>query len=318
VGTLNSDPVERVRALVTGAGGFVGAHLVARLVSDGWDVVGTVRPGGSTSRLAALGAGPVEVVPVDLADPAAAAAVAAGSACDVAFLLAAARVAATPAERRSTAAVNGPSGRWVVEALPPRCRAVVRLGSSTEYGRHDGPLDETAPLRPLGFFGATKAAGSLAVVAAAAERGLRSAVLRAFQVYGPLDHPGRLVPSALRAARTGEVLPLTGPGLRRDWVFVDDVVEACVRAAHADGLPAGQVLNIGTGRQVANEELVAEVARAAGRPVRVAIGAHPGRAWDAPSWVCDPALAARLLGWRAEVSLPEGLARCWARDDVLA
>jgi len=285
---------------------------VARLVSDGWDVVGTVRPGGSTSRLAALGAGPVEVVPVDLADPAAAAAVAAGSACDVAFLLAAARAATTAAERRTTAAVNGPSARWLVEALPDRCRAVVRLGSSTEYGRLDGPLDEAVPLRPLGFFGATKAAGSLAAAAAAAERGLRSAVLRAFQVYGPLDHPGRLVPSALRAACSGEVLPLTGPGLRRDWVFVSDVVEACVRAAKADDLPAGQVLNIGTGRQVANEELVGEVARTTGRPVRVETGAHPGRDWDATSWVCDPALAGRLLGWRAEIDLPEGLARCWA------
>jgi nucleoside-diphosphate-sugar epimerase len=95
-------------------------------------------------------------------------------------------------------------------------------------------------------------------------------------------------------------------------VFVDDVVEACVRVAQADNLPAGQVLNIGTGRQVANEDLVAEVARAAGRPVQVEVGTHPGRAWDAPSWVCDPALAARLLGWRAEVSLSQGLARCWA------
>jgi len=296
----------------------VGAHLVARLVADGWDVVGTVRPGGCSARLAALGVGGVEVVPTDLADPSAAAALAAGSACNVAFLLAAGRASGTSAARRSTAEVNGPSGRWVVEALPARCRAVVRLGSSTEYGRHDGPLDETSPLRPLGFFGATKAAGSLAVAAAASERGLRSAILRAFQVYGPLDHPARLVPSAVHAARTGTVLPLTTAGRRRDWIFVDDVVEACVRAAHADGLPTGQVLNIGTGRQVANEELVAEVARVAGRPVQVEVGTHPGRAWDAPSWVCDPALAARLLGWRAEVSLPEGLARCWARDDVLA
>ena len=214
-----------MRALVTGAGGFVGAHLVGRLVGDGWDVVGTVRPGGSTDRLAALEvAASVEVVPVDLADPAATAALAAGSGCDVAFLLAAARGATAPADRRVTAAVNGESGRWLVEALPLRCRVVVRLGSSTEYGQQAGPMDEDAPLRPRGFFGTTKAAGSRAVAAAAAERGLRCAVLRAFQVYGPLDHPGRLVPSALQAARTGTVLPLTEAGRRRDWVFVDDVV----------------------------------------------------------------------------------------------
>ena len=305
-----------MRALVTGAGGFVGAHLAARLVADGWEVVGSVRPGAPPRRLAALGlAGSVDVVPVDLADPVAVAEVAAGSACDVVFLLAAARAAATPVERQATAAVNGPSGRWVVEALPARCRAVVRLGSSTEYGGQSRPLDEAAPLRPRGFFGTTKAAGSLTVAAAAAERGLRCAVLRAFQVYGSLDHPGRLVPTAIRAARRGAVLPLTRPGLCRDWVHVDDVVEACVQAAEADGLPAGQVLNIGTGRQASNEEVVAEVARAAGRPIRVEVGAHPGRDWDAASWVADPMLAARLLGWQARITLADGLARCWASEE---
>ena len=300
---------------MTGVGGFVGAHLAARLVTDGWDVVGTVRPGGSSARLASLGlADGVEVVPVDLSQLADAAAVAARSACDVAFLLAAARASGTGAERAATAAVNGAGAGWAVEALPDRCRAVVRLGSSTEYGSSDGPMAESAPPRPRGFFGATKAEGSQAVVVAAARRSLRAVVLRAFQVYGPLDHPGRLVPAALAAARIGAVLPLTGPGLRRDWVYVDDVVDACVRAAAADHLPGGQVLNIGTGRQVTNEALVVEVGRATGRPVRVDVGAHPGREWDTGSWVCDPSLAARLLGWTAKVDLADGLARCWAAE----
>ena len=136
--------------------------------------------------------------------------------------------------------------------------------------------------------------------------------MRAFQVYGPHDHPGRLVPRALAAARDGTALPLTGPGRRRDWVYVDDVVEACVRVAGADHLPAGQVLNVGTGRQVANEELVAEVERVTGRRVTTEVGSHPGRAWDAASWVCDPTRARELLGWEAKVDLADGLARCWA------
>jgi nucleoside-diphosphate-sugar epimerase len=294
-----------VRALVTGAGGFVGAHLSARLTADGWDVVAAVRPGSAAPD-------GTTALPVDLTDPIATARAARHADPDVAFLLAAGRAAATPAERAATMAVNGPSGAWLVDAVGDRCRAVVRLGSSTEYGAVDGPMDERTPLQPRGFFGATKAAGSLLVTAAAAARGVRATVLRAFQVYGPQDHPGRLVPTALRAARSGEVLPLTGPGVRRDWVFVDDVVEACVRAALADHLPGGQVLNVGTGRQVANEELVALVGHVSGRPVRVAPGAHPGRGWDTRSWVCDPSLAADLLGWEAKVALEDGLARCWA------
>jgi UDP-glucose 4-epimerase len=300
-----------MRAVVTGVGGFIGAHLAARLVVDGWTVVGISRPGSPTARLAALGVNDkVEVLEADLSDRGATLAAARAADADVAFLLAAHRAKATPAQRATTAAVNAVSALWLVDALPERSRAVVRLGSSTEYGQVDGYTDEATPLRPRGFFGATKAAGSLLVAATAAERGLRAAVLRAFQVYGPLDHPERLVPRALAAAREGHSLPLTEPGRRRDWVFVDDVVEALVCAAVID-LPPGQVVNIGTGRQVTNEELVAEVERVTGRQVEVAVGAHPGREWDAASWVCDPTLARQLLGWEAKVDLGDGLARCW-------
>jgi UDP-glucose 4-epimerase len=228
------------RALVLGAGGFVGRHLCARLRADGWDVVGTVRP-GAAGRVPGA-------VPVDLADPAALTEAVRAADPDVAFHLAAGRARDTAAARAATAAVNTSSGLHLVEALGTHCRAVVRLGSSTEYAAVDGPMDESAPLAPRGFFGATKAAGSLLLVAAAHERGLRSAVLRAFQVYGPGDHAGRLVPTVLRAARDGTVLPLTAPGSRRDWVHVDDVVDACVRAALADDLAPGTVLNVGTGR----------------------------------------------------------------------
>jgi nucleoside-diphosphate-sugar epimerase len=306
-----------VRALVTGANGFVGAHLTARLVADGWDVVAVVRRGSPDPawRLAVLGcAADVELVPADLSDPSETRAAGAAADADVVFLLAAARAGATPAARAATLAVNSASGTWLVDAVSDRCRAVVRLGSSTEYGQVDAPMDENAPLRPRGFFGATKAAGSLLVTAAAAARGLRACVLRAFQVYGPLDHPGRLVPTVLRAAITGTPLALTEPGRRRDWVYVDDVVEACARAALADNLPPGQVLNVGTGVQVANEELVTLAQRVTGRTIELDVGAHPGRPWDTGSWVCDPSLARDLLGWEAKVSLEEGLRRCWEAE----
>ena len=300
-----------MRALVTGAGGFLGAHLTARLVADGWDVAAAIRPGHPPRRLAALGvADAVDLVAADLAERDPVVGLARDAAPDVAFLLAAARAADTPAARAATAVVNGTSALWLTDALPDTCRAVVHVGSSTEYAQVSGATDEAAPLRPRGFFGATKAAGSLLVVAAASQRGLRSVVLRPFQVYGPLDHDDRLVPTVLRAARRGEPLLLTAPGRCRDWVFVDDVVEACVLAAACGGLPPGQVLNIGTGRQVANEDVVAEVERVTGRRLAVSLD-HRGRSWDSANWVCDPSRARRLLGWEARVSLREGLTRCW-------
>ncbi|WP_040339783.1 NAD-dependent epimerase/dehydratase family protein [Candidatus Blastococcus massiliensis] len=281
-----------MRALVTGAGGFVGRHLVRRLRADGWDVVPLVRDH------------------VDLTDAVAAAAAVRSADPDVVFSLAAGRAKATAAERAATVAVN--TSPWLVDALPDRCRTVVRLGSSTEYAASPEPLTEQAALEPRGFFGATKAAGSLLLQAAAAERGVRAAVLRAFQVYGPGDHPTRLVPVVLEAARSGGTVPLPSRISRRDWVWVGDVVDACVRAAADDCLPPGVVLNIGTGTQTSTEELVATAARVTGRPIATAPGAHPGRHWDTADWVCDPTAARRLLGWAPTVDLAEGLARTWA------
>jgi len=299
------------RVLVTGAGGFLGGHLCRRLVAEGLQVWGTVRPGSP----APYG---VQALPVDLTDRSALVDAVRRAAPDVAFHLAAARARGSSAERDSTVVVNALSGVHLVEALPASCRAVVRLGSSTEYAESAGPMDECTPLRPRGFFGAGKAAGSLLLVAAAGERGLRSVVLRPFQVYGSGDHPGRLVPTVLRAAADGTVLPLTGPGQRRDWVHVDDVVSACLLAAAADDLPPGQVLNLGTGVQTANEQLVALAEQVTGRTIRTSPGAHAGRSWDTSSWVCDPARARELLGWRPAVDLREGLARTWAAEGPAA
>jgi nucleoside-diphosphate-sugar epimerase len=142
------------------------------------------------------------------------------------------------------------------------------------------------------------------------EAGVPAVLLRPFSVYGPWEAPSRFVPTVMRALQTGAHLPLTRPGINHDYVFVGDVVAACLLAADAPGVN-GEVINVGSGCQWTNEELVEVAERVAGVRARVAVGAYPNRRVDTGHWVADIAKAKRLLGWTPGYSLERGLTEMW-------
>ena len=108
----------------------------------------------------------------------------------------------------------------------------------------------------------------------------------------------------LRAARDGTTVSLLR-GASRDLVYVDDVVDACLRAADVE-LPAGAVLNIGSGESRTTEEIVDAVREASGRPIRMAEGTYSGNTADG-SWLADISEARATLGWTPTRSLHAGL-----------
>ena len=297
--------------LVTGAGGFVGVNLCRALAGAGARVHGTVRPGGNSWRLEALEQA-AAVHPVDLADAPAVTRLVTTAEPEIVF-----HAAVRSAYDRSAGL-----GPWVADgvlslahvldaAAAAGTRRVVLLGSFLVYAPGgpdgDGLHREEDPLRPACLRGAVKAASSLVGFAGARVLDLPLVELRLFSVYGPWEPLHRLVPRAIRAALRGEELPLTGPGLRRDLVHVDDVVAACLRAATAPGV-AGRTLPVGSGREVANEEVVQEVERIVGARIHTRPGAHPPRATDVSRCRADLSGARELLGWEPRYSLREGLA----------
>jgi nucleoside-diphosphate-sugar epimerase len=187
------------------------------------------------------------------------------------------------------------------------CRRFIQLGSATEYGACDVPLEERMAPGPSSPFGAAKATASMLCLRAGRRRTMATVVLRPFAVYGPGDHPARLIPTALRAALEGAALPLTPTGYRRDWVFVSDVAEGCVRALA--GGADGEVVNLGSGVQHTNEEVIGTIEHVTGCPVQVRAGAVVPRPWDRRSWVASTDKARALLGWEARTSLAEGIRR---------
>jgi nucleoside-diphosphate-sugar epimerase len=299
--------------VITGAAGFVGANLAARAVELGAPVHLIVRPGSDVARLDALRSR-CTVHEADLAEPGAVAAVMASASPVVVFH--AAKHSGHPSRMNHAAAyrTNVLGARAVLEALPKDAR-LVALGSSLEYGPGEGPLRETQTSRPDTVHGVTKAAATELCLHFARTRGTAVACLRLFSVYGPWEAPERFLPTLLRAAVTGGPFALTPPGVMHDWVHVDDVVDACVLAA-TNSAVVGQVVNVGTGRETSNEDVVLMVERLLGRAVLRDEKPYPPAPYDRASWVADTEKARQLLDWSAATTLEEGIRRTidWHRD----
>ena len=126
-------------------------------------------------------------------------------------------------------------------------RRLVHVGSGLEYGHAGRPLRETDPLRPVTFRGAVKGAATLLALELGSWTDVEVAVLRPFAVYGPWEQLPRFVPTVVTAALRGEPIRVTEGAAGRDYVYVGDVVEACLAAATAPAA-AGEVVNVGSGR----------------------------------------------------------------------
>jgi nucleoside-diphosphate-sugar epimerase len=305
----------RTRTLVTGGAGFIGAMLVRRLVRDGAAVSVAVRSTTDLQRLRDI-QDDLAIHPFDAQDNDAAWRVLDAVAPDVIYNLATWRLPDPPACAERT---NANGLVHLLEYAASRGTRVIHTGSSLEYHDRLRPCREDDEANGQTAHGAAKAAASRAGRAFAQRTGCRLVILRLFQVYGPNDRSARFLPALIEAALTQRPFALTPPGFRRDWVYVDDVVDAAIAAASAD-LPPGEIVNIATGIETANEEIVALVERCTGRRVRIDARPYAAYPWDATHWVADIDKAKRLLQWAPRHTLARGLARTveWHRDRLVS
>ena len=286
------------RVLVTGAAGFVASHVVRRLVRDGADVVALVRPRSDVRRIADV-VDDVELLRVELGGDRP---MRAGRLDRVLHLAAAGVVGRVPDAKVVQANVLG-TLQALELARAGGAAAFLYCGSCFEYG--PGELHrEDGPLRPVSAYGASKAAGWTLAEAYGREHGLHVTGVRPFTVYGPGEAPSRLVPSVCLGAARREPVALSGGLQTRDFVYVDDAVEAILRAART---VAGGIFNICTGSAVAVHDVAVEIASLAGGDVELRFGALPERPAELATLSGDPTAARKTLGWLATTSLRDGL-----------
>lgn len=302
-----------MRAVVTGCAGFVGSHLVERLLRDGWDVVGIdafttyYDVGEKEANLGGPLADPrFELVRGDIAAMPLGPLLGPGT---VVFHL-----AAQPGVRGSFGSSfdryvhdNIVGTQRVLEAaLAGGVDRVVYASSSSVYGDAEAYpcVEAVTPLRPRSPYGVTKATcEKLADV----YRGLGvSAVgLRYFTVYGPRQRPDMAMRKLCEAAHGGEPFVLFGDGGQsRDFTHVADVVDATVRAGSAD--PVSPVLNVGGGHEATMSEVIEIVEGLTGRSLAIERAAV--QRGDVRRTGADTTLARTELGWTPSTSLTDGLA----------
>jgi UDP-N-acetylglucosamine/UDP-N-acetyl-alpha-D-glucosaminouronate 4-epimerase len=301
-----------MRALVTGAAGFIGSHLAGRLLAEGHTVVGLddLSEGTTTNLDRTPG---VRFVHADLRDVAAVRSAATG--CDVIFHQGAKRsVPRSILEPELFTDVNVRGTLHVLLAARDVGARVVSASSSSVYGDQQRfPLVESMPPLPRSPYAASKLAGEAYCRAFTCSMDVPTISLRYFNVYGPGQDPASeyaaVVPRFSLACLTGSRPVVHGDGTQaRDFTYIDDVIDANLLAARADDDAQGRTFNIGGGAEptTVNDvlRLIADLTGMSPDPIHEAPWDGDVRRTEA-----DLSLARELLGYAPAVGMSQGLAR---------
>src|SRR5881392_1243530 len=195
----------------------------------------------------------------------------------------------------------------------------ILISSSEVYGTAESdPMAEEHPLNPRSPYAATKAGADRLAYSYFVTYGLPIVILRPFNNYGPRQHWEKVVPRFVTSALSDEPLTVHGDGhATRDWLYVEDDAEAIVAAIEADrDTVAGEVINVATGVDVSVSDIADLVLDMLGKPRSLKANV-PERPGQVDRHIGSTEKAARLLGWSARTSFPEGLERtvAWYRDN---
>lgn len=311
---------------VTGAGGFIGSHLVEALVQQGANVRAFVRYNsrqdwGLLSQLDPAILGQVEVVAGDLRDAAAVEQAMVG--VKVVFHLGA--LIAIPysyLHPDEVVAVNVLGTLNVLNAAR-KCGTdrVIHTSTSEVYGSAQYvPMDEKHPLQGQSPYSASKIGADKLVESYWRSFELPVVTVRPFNTFGPRQSTRAVIPTIITQALTSDKIMLGSLEPRRDFTFVMDTVRGFLLAAESSEA-IGMAVNLGTGRDISIGDIVNKIFEIVGRPSVILADEKRIRPKESEvDRLCsDHSLATQLLGWVPQVTLEEGLSRTvdWMRDHLL-
>ncbi len=312
------------KVLVTGAGGFIGSHLVERLVGEGAQVRAFVRynsrgDAGLLHQLPPEALAQVELVAGDLRDQAAMRSAVAGmqTVLHLGALIAIPYSYRHPAEVVETNVIG--TLNVLLAAQAAGVERIVHTSTSEVYGTAlRVPIGEDHPLQGQSPYSASKIGADKLAEAFYRSYDLPVVTLRPFNTYGPRQSARAVIPTIISQALTRDVIRLGNLDARRDLTYVSDTVAGFLKAAETPGIE-GETINLGVGSEVRIGELADLILELVGRPVRIEVEAERLRPVksEVRRLLSDNRLARERLGWTPQVSLRQGLARTidWVREN---
>ena len=304
------------RCLVTGAGGFIGSHLVQRLAEEGYSVRALVHYNsrndwGLLEDLPPAVLADIEVVTADIQDPFSVRKAVAG--CGFIFHLSS--LIAIPysyAAPQTYVTTNVLGAINVLEAARAEgVERIVHTSTSECYGTaRYVPIDEKHPLQGQSPYAASKIGADMMAESYYRSFGVPVATLRPFNTYGPRQSARAIIPTIIAQALEGGEIRLGSLAPTRDLNYVDDTVDGFIRAAEAPGA-VGTVTNVGSGREISVGGLARLILLIMGKETPIVCDVQRVRPKDSEveRLVCDNRKARELIGWEPRVTLEEGLRR---------
>ena len=304
-------------ALVTGAAGFIGSHLVDRLLADGWRVTALDNFDPFYDRaikernIAAHRAhAAYRLVEADLRDGDAMSRALVDDYDVIVHLAARAGVRPSIADPVGYQEVNVRGTQELLEiARRLRVKQFVFASSSSVYGVNPRVpwSEDDHVLQPISPYASTKVSGELLGHVYAHLYGIRFVALRFFTVYGPRQRPDLAIHAFARRMLAGQPIPVFGDGsTRRDYTFIDDIISGVRSAMTYDASPY-EVINLGNHRTVTLTEMIEGLEAAL--DVRAIIDRQPEQPGDVPQTWANVDKASRLLGYSPTTTYREGVAR---------
>ncbi len=292
--------------VITGAGGFVGANLTRRLLKSQARIHIITRKNGNLWRLSGV-LNKLTVHEGLLEDKKKLTSLFKRIKPYGVYHLATYGAYHTQEDPRKMVDVNIHGTLNLLESLKdiPYHQLVV-TGSSSEYGKKEKPMNESDYLEPNSYYGAMKASQTYLCQTFAKTTKHPLIIFRLFSVYGPYEEKGRLVRSVIETALQKKPILLATGKEARDFIYVDDVVDAFIHALQRK-VAAGEVFNIGTGKQTTIKELAEKVRSLVGVHVPIKLNVYPGRSWDTYHWKASTYKTRNKLGFRASTTLNAGL-----------